>query len=76
MIFHATIQQGRTVWEDPKKVAQFIDKVEGCRIVIDIEKWSPRCSARQHRFYRGVILMALEEANIGYTREEWHAIAF
>lgn len=73
MIFNCEIQNGKTVWYDPQKVARFIDTLEGKRIIVTIEKWSPRRSNQANRFYWGVVLPAMSEAT-GFEREECHEI--
>src|ERR1039457_6829420 len=74
MIFQCEFQHGKTIWSNPVKVSQFVAKLEGCRGIVTIEKWSPHHSDNQRKFYFGVVLKALEEANIGYFKEEWHQI--
>ena len=73
MRFQAEIKNGKTVWYAPDRVIQFIAGLEGCRISVEIEKWSPRRSDQANRFYWGVVLPAMSETT-GFEIPECHEI--
>ena len=69
MIFNCEVQNGRTVWYEPQKVARFIDGLEGKRIIVTIEKWIPRRSDRQNRYFHGAICREISE-KLGWELED------
>ena len=73
MIFHAQIEHGKTRWREPAKVAQFVSRLEGKKIVVTIEKWHGQRSSQANRFYWGVVVDAISD-NTGYEKVEVHAL--
>jgi hypothetical protein len=73
MRFSAEVRDGKALWYDPRRVAEFIRTLEGSRVTINIEPWQERHSDNQQRFYRGVVLPTISE-HTGYEPSEVHAI--
>ena len=72
--FQAEVHNGRAHLYNRVAYDAFITQMEGKRITVEVEKWSPRHSDNQRKFYFGVVLKALERANIGYFKDEFHQI--
>ena len=72
LIFHATIDHGKTRWHAPAQVARFVAGLEGKRIVVEIRQWRDKRSNSQNRWYWGCIIPLLGEF-CGYDQEEMHA---
>ena len=73
MRFAAEVRDGKALWYDPRRVAEFIRTLEGQRVAIEIEPFKARHTDAQRRFYRGPVLNAIAEAT-GYSTEEAHEI--
>jgi hypothetical protein len=69
VIFQCEFQNGRTIWYEPAKVIQFVAKLEGCRGVVTIEKWHPRRSDRQNRYFHGAICREISK-HLGWELED------
>ena len=73
MRFQGEVQDGKVVWYDATKAAEFVRGLEGQRVAIDIEAWKALHSDRQRKFYFGVVLPAMAERT-GFEKEESDAI--
>lgn len=70
-VFRGKVEKGRIVLDNRYKFRTYLDTFEGKRVELVLREKTMMGSAKQHRYYRGVVLKKISDYN-GDTVEDLH----
>lgn len=73
MRFHARSRRGKLVFEDPRRLEQYLCSVEGKLLEVEVGPQQVRRSESQNRYYHGVVVK-MAAAVLGYLPPQMHEV--
>ena len=74
MIFRGTVKKGKLMLDRREDFDIKVSRLEGKRVVLNMEKQSGRRTIAQNKYYWLLMGIMETESETGYTADEWHEI--